>query len=372
MNEIVAHQNAPIDVKAGSRPSAIVPSTLSAVWELADIIAASGMAPKDMKTKEQISVAIMHGLEVGLTPLAALQSIAVVNGRPSIWGDGALALVRASPAFESIKETMSGTGDDRRAVCVAKRRGEDPVTGEFSVSQAKTAGLWGKSGPWTQYPDRMLKMRARAFALRDCFADVLRGMSIAEESQDIVPMKDITPAAPPEPPAPTVEAAPADPQAGQQKPAAVQTVEKPSIDFEAWLSELAKAAAAAGDDGELRAVWNSVAAAYKQAPETIQKRANKVLNDRKKALAEPAQVVDAPAASEPLDGASFEAFLERFDKALSKAEAFDVLDALYAEQVDSAHEAGQISRAQIEGPIAKIYDKHRQRIDEDGFPGDRP
>ena len=42
----------------------------------------------------------------------------------------------------------------------------------------------GKQGPWTQYPKRMRQMRARAFALRDVFADILKGMPIAEELQD--------------------------------------------------------------------------------------------------------------------------------------------------------------------------------------------
>ena len=56
---------------------------------------------------------------------------------------------------------------------------------EFSMQDAKQAGLTGKQGPWSQYPRRMLQMRARAFALRDVFADVLRGVHVAEEAQDI-------------------------------------------------------------------------------------------------------------------------------------------------------------------------------------------
>jgi hypothetical protein len=56
--------------------------------------------------------------------------------------------------------------------------------GRFSVADAKRAGLWGKSGPWTQYPRRMLQLRARGFALRDAFPDVLKGLVTAEEAQD--------------------------------------------------------------------------------------------------------------------------------------------------------------------------------------------
>ena len=43
----------------------------------------------------------------------------------------------------------------------------------------------GKQGPWTQHPKRMRQMRARAFALRDVFPDVLCGMPVAEELQDM-------------------------------------------------------------------------------------------------------------------------------------------------------------------------------------------
>jgi hypothetical protein len=52
------------------------------------------------------------------------------------------------------------------------------------VADAKAAGLWAKGGPWTQYPKRMLAMRARGFALRNAFADVLRGLVTAEEAGD--------------------------------------------------------------------------------------------------------------------------------------------------------------------------------------------
>ena len=58
------------------------------------------------------------------------------------------------------------------------------------MADAKRAGLWGKSGPWTQYPDRMLLFRARGFALRDAFGDYLRGLRTVEEQGDII---DVTP-----------------------------------------------------------------------------------------------------------------------------------------------------------------------------------
>jgi hypothetical protein len=66
-----------------------------------------------------------------------------------------------------------------------KRKGLDPVRHTFGMEDAKTAGLLGKSGPWTNYPRRMRQMRARGYALRDAFPDILMGLSIVEEVQDI-------------------------------------------------------------------------------------------------------------------------------------------------------------------------------------------
>lgn len=160
------------------------PVTVQDGMELAAWIAKSDLAPRDYKDKPQnVLIAMQMGLEVGLSPMQSLQNIAVINGRPSIWGDSMLALCQNHRDFESINENDS-TNDV--GVCVVKRRGMEPQRREFRVEDAKKAGLWGKQGPWQTAPARMLKLRARAFALRDTFADALRGLQSAEEMRDIV------------------------------------------------------------------------------------------------------------------------------------------------------------------------------------------
>lgn len=150
------------------------------------MVAKSEFAPKDFRGKpESVFLAIEHGAELGLSKMQSLQSIAVVNGRPSVYGDTALAVCRASPLCESVHESIQGDGDAMVAVCVVKRRGDPvPVEQRYGVLDAKRAGLWGKAGPWAQYPRRMLQMRARGFALRDAFPDLLRGLITSEEAQD--------------------------------------------------------------------------------------------------------------------------------------------------------------------------------------------
>jgi hypothetical protein len=180
------------------------------------VVMKSGLAPKGMGSVEAVAVAIQYGLEIGLTPIQALQSVAVINGRPSIYGDAMLGVVRASHLLQSIDERIEGDGDQRVAVCVVQRVGSAPKTTTFSVADAKRAGLWGKPGPWQQYSDRMLRMRARSWALRDEFGDVLRGLIAAEEAQDIpatepiVSPKPDAPAATIPPPSVPVAALPAE------------------------------------------------------------------------------------------------------------------------------------------------------------------
>ena len=168
------------------RASGLALQSFDDAFRFSKMVAASEFAPKDFKNKpESCLLAIQHGSEVGLSPMQSLQSIAVINGRPTIWGDAALALVQACPVCEYVREYMEGEGDSLTAVCEAKRQGyPSPSVSRFSVADAKKASLWGKSGPWTQYSSRMLQLRARGFALRNAFADALRGLVTAEEAQD--------------------------------------------------------------------------------------------------------------------------------------------------------------------------------------------
>jgi hypothetical protein len=162
--------------------------TMEQLEAFANQVANSDFAPKDFRGKPaNCLIAMMMGREVGLQPLAALQSIAVVNGRPSLWGDGALAVVQASGLVEAIEERCATDAlAAKEGCCVIRRRGNPaPITGKFTVADAQKAGLWGKAGPWSTNPGRMLQMRARAFALRDGFADVLKGLGIGEEALDI-------------------------------------------------------------------------------------------------------------------------------------------------------------------------------------------
>lgn len=158
------------------------PQTFEQAVSFSKMLAESDLVPKDFKGKPgNCLIAMQWGSELGLKPLQALSNIAVVNGRAALWGDAVIALVRSSPLCEYVQESDDG----QTATCRAKRKGQPEHVVTFSMEDARAAGLAGKQGPWTQYPKRMRQMRARAFALRDVFPDVLRGMPVAEEVQDM-------------------------------------------------------------------------------------------------------------------------------------------------------------------------------------------
>lgn len=174
---------------AMGRAFLVAPRSLEEAMSYAKLLASSAFVPRDYQGKAgDVLAAIQFGAEIGLPPLQALQGIAVVNGRPSVWGDAAVALVEASGLLEWKREWIDGEGDRRIAHCQVKRRGKpEPIERTFGVGDATTAKLWNKAGPWTTNPARMLQMRARGFAFRDEFADVLKGLFLREEAQDIEP-----------------------------------------------------------------------------------------------------------------------------------------------------------------------------------------
>lgn len=168
------------------------PQLLGQMIEFSKLLSRSEMVPKDFKDKPgNTLVAIQMGMEIGLAPMQAIQNISVINGRPCVWGDAMLAVVQNSGKLEWIKEWTEGD----TAYCQTKRKGyPEPYTNTFSDADAKAANLLSKPGPWTTSRARMRQMRARAFNLRDQYADVLRGLNSGEEVSDYSDLSSPVPA----------------------------------------------------------------------------------------------------------------------------------------------------------------------------------
>lgn len=173
--------------------------------QLCESIAQSGMVPHGYKNApKKILVAAAMGARFGLDPLQSTQSIAVVNGTPTFYGDALLGMVKSSGkeewTLEGVKAMEYAMEESeiyakwikhyeyrtsKIAFCVTKRKGEEePTIQHYTIDQAKEAGLLSKDN-WKKFPMRMLQMRCRSYALRDAYPDVLKGYKTYEEMQDV-------------------------------------------------------------------------------------------------------------------------------------------------------------------------------------------
>ena len=160
----------------------LLPKSFEQAERLAKIIASSDFAPKEYKNKPQnVLIAVQMGAEVGLKPMQAIQNISIINGKPCVYGDAMLALVKAHQDCEWIAEEFDDA--TKTATCKVKRKNNPVCERTFSLQEAKIAGLEIRP-VWKLYQKRMLQMRARGFALRDSFPDALQGLNSAEEVQD--------------------------------------------------------------------------------------------------------------------------------------------------------------------------------------------
>ena len=168
--------------------SLLSPANFNHYIAVAEFLSKSTFVPKNMIGKpSDILIAMEMGQQLGLPSMQALQDIAVINGKPALFSDGLLAVVQNHPHYEFIREEpIIKEGTVYGYACTVKRKGHDEHTVVFTLDDARKAQLLGKPGPWTQYPSRMLQMRARGFAIRNTFADALRGMKSAEEVADYV------------------------------------------------------------------------------------------------------------------------------------------------------------------------------------------
>ena len=157
---------------------------LDEMYRWAKYVKASGLAPDTLKTPEAIMVAMQAGLEAGMTPMAALNSIAVVKGRPTWYSKAAKGRVLSSGFCKDWTQGVDGEGDKRRGWVKSKRQGlEGYKETQFSVADAKGLGLWGKN-EWARQPDNMLLCRAIGRHVIDWYGDVMNNMRTYEEVQD--------------------------------------------------------------------------------------------------------------------------------------------------------------------------------------------
>lgn len=163
----------------------LMPQTFEAKYQMAGVLSRSGLIPQGLNSPEKVCVALQWGHELGLSPMVAVNNVAVINGKPTLSADIMAAVVKRSPEYGGIKWLKL---TDTEAECEITRilpNGEkESITSSFSMQDAQKAGLASRD-VWRKYPKRMLKHRCLSYGLKDMFPDLLAGLYTPEEMESV-------------------------------------------------------------------------------------------------------------------------------------------------------------------------------------------
>lgn len=139
----------------------------------AELAKSTSVLPLSLRSAPDVLAIVMTGAELGLPPMAALRSLYVLDGKPSIYVAAKLAVVRARGLMSVFREIESTS---ERATYEIGRRGEEPIRRSFSIEDAKTAQLVKSGGNYVKSPAKMLRWRVIGELLDLLFPDVLLGV----------------------------------------------------------------------------------------------------------------------------------------------------------------------------------------------------
>jgi hypothetical protein len=159
-----------------SNISLFQPGVLDAIISYARVLVSSGLLPQAINTPEKATAIITQGLELGISPWAALNGINVIQGKPTISPALMLALINQSGHMVDLVIQ----GDATRCSVTMQRAGRTAHTETFTLEDAARMGLAQKSN-WKQQPGVMLKWRAVSACARVVFPDVISGLYTHEE-----------------------------------------------------------------------------------------------------------------------------------------------------------------------------------------------
>lgn len=139
-------------------------------------LVASGFLPQLVNTPQKVVAIMMLGRELGIPPWAALSTINVIQGKPTVSPQLMLALINRSGQLEDMQvQDEGGT-----VHVMMKRRGRSEHWASFGQADAIAMNLWSKPN-WKSQPATMMKWRAVAACARVVFADVILGLYTHEE-----------------------------------------------------------------------------------------------------------------------------------------------------------------------------------------------
>ena len=191
------NRHVPVMAKSGF---SLVAGNFEEAMKIANMLAGSKLVPQQYQGHpEDVLIACSWGESLGLKPLSALNAIAVVNGRPQLFGDALNALIMKHGTIEENWDNEQGIW-----TMTAHRKGFPDVTWSYGYNdaiaaghvsynpQSNTFGLGArKSEAWVKYTKRMCQLKCRNFVIRDAFPDVIQGIDIEGSDDDVMQISEV-------------------------------------------------------------------------------------------------------------------------------------------------------------------------------------
>lgn len=159
------------------------PQSLAEAEQFARRLSESSLMPQSLRGKPaDVLVVMLTGRELGVSPLTALRSIHVVQGRPVLDAALIVAMVKRSPACLYFQLVES---NDQRATYETQRRGDPkPTSMTYTYEQAQRAGLTSKDN-WKHHTAAMLRARASSALARAVYPDLVLNVLTEDEAEEI-------------------------------------------------------------------------------------------------------------------------------------------------------------------------------------------
>lgn len=155
-------------------------------YKLASVFAKSSLVPQQYQGKtEDCAIAVDMAERMGVTPLMVMQNLYVVKGKPSWSGQACMSFIKAKYG-DAMPVYTGERGTDSRGCYVRVRTpdGEIIEGTEVTIAMAKAEG-WMNNSKWKNMPEQMLAYRAAAFFARVYCPEILMGVQVEGEVEDM-------------------------------------------------------------------------------------------------------------------------------------------------------------------------------------------
>lgn len=159
------------------------------MMEMAEFLSKSTVIPISYQNRpENILICVDLASRMGLSPLAVMQNLYIIQGKPSFSGQAIASLIRSSGQFSNIEVNFIGEeGKDSWGCYIsAERNGKQLKGAKVTMGMAKAEGWTKKNGSkWLTMPEMMLTYRAYTFFGRQFAPELMMGLHAVEELEDI-------------------------------------------------------------------------------------------------------------------------------------------------------------------------------------------